>query len=286
MEFTTRTSSKASTVLEATSIKDSLGSGKDFQDILDPSQVSKRPRLDPLRCYLAFRRLIEPHWYRRFWQKDPWARFANGDAPVLGMNCNDEEAAMLGRLDEIPSAVTSEQTRLLYCLARRGSVCGDIVEIGSDQGKSTITLAWGAARSENPCDVHAVDPFLGGSVRTSSQRAELLRRNLREHRADNVVLHAMTSGDCRREWQTPVRFMFVDAAHDYLNSRFDFLAWKELIVPGGFLTAHDVDNYAHGPGTRKAFFDCVLRDPRFRLAYHMDNLAVAQRIVTGDGTPE
>jgi predicted O-methyltransferase YrrM len=264
--------------------KSALMRDEDPQTVVDPSQVSKRPRLDPLRCYLSFRRLIEPHWYRRFWQSDPWARFVSGDAPVFSSDCGDDESRMLEQLDEIPSAVTNEQAQVLYCLARQGSTSGDIVEIGSDLGKSTITLAWGAVGSDQPCNVHAVDPFLGGRTMTSSQREELLRRNLSAYGADNVVLHPVTSGEYRRQRQTPIRLVFVDAAHDYLNSSFDFLAWKTLIAPGGFLAAHDVDNYAYGPGTRKAFFDCVLRDPRFRLAYHIDNLAVAQRIATGDAS--
>jgi predicted O-methyltransferase YrrM len=269
---------EATIVLQRSIIENTFMKGQDLQNLLDPSQVSKRTRLDPLRCYLSFRRLIEPHWYRRFWQLDPWTRFVNGDATSFRTDCSHEESKILLELDEIESAVTAEQAAVLYCLARQAPSLGDIVEIGSDQGKSTITLALGAKRSEKPCDVHAVDPFLGGSVMTSSQREELLRSNLSAYRVDNVVLHPVTSGEYRRQRQTPIRLMFVDAAHDYLNSSFDFLAWKELIAPGGFLAAHDVDNYAYGPGTRNAFFDCVLQDPRFRLACHMDNLAVAQRI--------
>ena len=254
---------------------------QEFQSVLDPSQLSKRVRLDPLRCYVSVRRLIEPHWYRRFWQSDPWGRFAKDKVHGPRIECSNDEARTLQKLDEIPSAVTTEQTRVLYCLARQAPPSGEIVEIGSDQGKSTIALASGARRSEQPCDVHAVDPFLGGSTMTSAERAELLKRNLRAYDAENVVLHIMTSGEYRRERQSPIRLLFVDAAHDYLNSRFDFLAWKSLIVPGGFLAAHDVDNYPSGPGTRKAFLDCLLTDTEFRLAYHTDNLAVAQRIAGG-----
>lgn len=88
----------------------------------------------------------------------------------------------------------------------------------------------------------------------------------------------MFSGDYHRERQAPIRLVFVDAAHDYLNSRHDFLAWRELVSPGGFIAAHDVDNYSHGPGTRRAFMDCVLKDRRFQLVLHADNLAVAQRM--------
>lgn len=185
---------------------------------------------------------------------------------------------MLLALEDLPSAVNSDQTRVLYWLARNSAAAGDIVEIGSDQGKSTIALSWGASRNARPCDVHAVDPFLNGLALTGSERQNVFDGNLARFNAHNVRLHRMFGGDYRRERQTPVRVLFIDAAHDYLNSCYDFLAWRELVAPGGFLAAHDVDNYTHGPGTRKAFMDCVLKDRGFQLVLHADNLAVAQRI--------
>jgi predicted O-methyltransferase YrrM len=248
------------------------------QGLIDPAQVGRRNRLDPLRCYLSLRRALEPHWYRSFWQADPWKQFVNSETPLLKVDCDDEEKSMLLALDDIPSAVNSEQTQVLYWLARNCAAAGDIVEIGSDQGKSTIALSWGANRNAQPCDVHAVDPFLDGLEVTGSERQEVFDRNLARFKAGNVRLHRLFSGDYRREREMPLRMLFVDAAHDYLNSCYDFLAWRELVSPGGFLAAHDVDNYAHGPGTRRAFMDCVLKDRRFRLVLHADNLAVAQRI--------
>ena len=248
------------------------------QGLIDPAEVGKRNRLDPLRCYLSVRRALEPHWYRSFWQTDPWKQFINSATRLLKVACDDEEELMLDALNDIPSAVNSNQTQALYWLARNSAAAGDIVEIGSDQGKSTIALSWGASRNTRPGEVHAVDPFLGGVELTGPERQNLFERNLAKFNARNVRLHRLFSGDYRRQRETPVRVLFVDAAHDYFNSRYDFLAWRELISPGGFLAAHDVDNYTHGPGTRRAFMDCVLKDRRFQLVLHVDNLAVAQRI--------
>jgi predicted O-methyltransferase YrrM len=246
--------------------------------LIDPAQVGRRNRLDPLRCYLSLRRALEPHWYRSFWQTDPWKQFVSSAKPRLNVACNDDEQSMLHALDEIPSAVNADQTRVLYWLARNSAVAGDIVEIGSDQGKSTVALSWGASRSAHPCDVHAVDPFLDGLEISGAERQDLFDRNLARFSAHNVKLHRMFSGDYRRQRQAPLRVLFVDAAHDYFNSRYDFLAWRDLVSPGGFLAAHDVDNYTHGPGTRRAFMECVLKDRNFHLVLHSDNLAVAQRV--------
>jgi predicted O-methyltransferase YrrM len=247
------------------------------QGLIDPAQVSRRNRLDPLRCYLSVRRALEPHWYRRLWQADPWKLFVSSETSRLKIDCDDDEQSMLLALDDIPSAVNSDQARVLYWLARNSAAAGEIVEIGSDQGKSTVALSWGASRNARPCQVHAVDPFLDGFDLSGAERQAVFELNLAKFKVHNVTLHRMFSGDYRRERQAPVRVLFVDAAHDYLSSRYDFLAWRELISPGGFLAAHDVDNYAHGPGTRRAFVECVLKDPRFQLVLHVDNLAVAQR---------
>jgi predicted O-methyltransferase YrrM len=249
-----------------------------LQGLIDPAQVGRRNRLHPLRCYLSLRRAVEPHWYRSFWQEDPWKQFLSSETSALKIDCSADEQRMLLSLDEIPSAVNSAQTQVLYCLARDSTADGDIVEIGSDQGKSTIALSWGASRSSRPCDVHAVDPFTGGLELTGAERKDVFSRNLARFNAASTKLHRMFSGDYRRERQTPVRVLFVDAAHDYLNSRYDFLAWRELISPGGLLAAHDVDNYSHGPGTRRAFMDFVLKASGFRLVLHADNLAVAQKV--------
>lgn len=245
-----------------------------MKPLLDPWEVARRAPWSPLRAALALRRRFEPAWYRRGWQTDPWPAPAAGDwAPSA------EEAQALLRLESITgSAITAAQAAALLVLARSAPGPGAIVELGSDRGKSTIALAWGAQRSPQPCTVHAADPFVDTNPEHRRQRIALLTHHLALHGATNVSFHPLASGEFRAAWQGPLRLVFVDAAHDYFNSRFDFLAWKELLAPGGLLAAHDVDNPRWGAGTRHAFFDHVLRDPRFELVLHCDNLAAARRV--------
>lgn len=250
--------------------------------MVDPWEARKWHRLNPLRCYLTLRRFVEPYWYRATWASDPWRHFQNQTVFKCTVESDDEEAKSLLSLERIPSAVTSEQAKALFIFASLAPQTGDIVEIGSDRGKSTIALSWGAKRNLKPCLVHAVDPFPGGAMSSQFERVGILKNNLTEHNADNVILSVQSGGEYRRERSEPIRLLFVDAAHDYLNSCFDFMTWKPLVVPDGFIIAHDVDNYHWGPGTRKAFLDCILSDPDFRLSYHVDNMAVAQRITTLD----
>ncbi len=248
----------------------------DGHRLLDPWEIRKRHRLDPVRCYLTLRRFLEPYWYRMRWSADPWSGHLDGGA-LPSVEGSEHEVELLLSLEKIPSAVTAEQARALYHFARCAPADGEVVEIGSGMGKSTLALAWGSKRNRFPCVVHTVDPLPDMPDMPRHERFEVLTRTFQEYGGDNIVLHVRSSGEYRRESTAAIRLLFVDAAHDYLNSCFDLAAYKTLVVPGGFVIAHDVDNPWYGPGTRKAFIDCILYDRAFRLWHHMQNLAVAKK---------
>jgi hypothetical protein len=63
--------------------------------------------------------------------------------------------------------------------------------------------------------------------------------------------------------------MFIDAVHDYANTRFDIAAWRPLVVPGGIIALHDVDQPGFA-GTRRAAAELLSACPLFA---HVDNLA-------------
>jgi predicted O-methyltransferase YrrM len=243
--------------------------------LLDPWQVARSSLLNPLRWYVNLRRWIEPLWYRARWADDAWQNLQAAQRPPQLTPQQRDRLATLERI--APSFVTAEHAQILFTCARLAPPSGDVVELGSDKGKSTVALAWGAEASASPCEVHAADPFVDSNATHRQERMDLLRWHLVAFGATNAIFHPLSSGEYRAQRSAPVRLLFVDAAHDYLNSRFDFLAWKPLIVPGGFIAAHDVDNRRWAAGTRKAFFECILSDLEFTLFCHVDNLAVAQR---------
>jgi hypothetical protein len=59
-----------------------------------------------------------------------------------------------------PGMISIRRAMYLYWLSYAGSIRGDIVEIGSWQGRSTIALAQGCADGNNGV-VHAIDTFKG-----------------------------------------------------------------------------------------------------------------------------
>jgi predicted O-methyltransferase YrrM len=123
------------------------------------------------------------------------------------------------RWDHRPSA------RRLYELAARGPGEGDIVEIGSFIGNSTIFLA-----APGRDRVHAVDPHDDQSmtqVPGSSSTSEEFLSNLDAYGVrDRVEYHRETSARAAAAWDgSPVRLLFIDGLHTYEAVMADYHAW-------------------------------------------------------------
>jgi len=164
------------------------------------------------------------------------------------------------------TAVTPDQMAALLHFAKKAEALpGSIVEIGSYRGVTTSLLA---AQTERT--VHAVDPFrnYGGAEGDFA----IFRENTQDH--GNVVHLRDTSGAAAEHWSNgAICFVFVDAVHDYVNTRFDAAVWGERLSPGGYLAMHDVDN-ADFPGTRRASLEM---SKRMRLVCHVNDLVVLQK---------
>lgn len=127
---------------------------------------------------------------------------------------------------------------------------GDVVEVGSWEGRSTIALAAACA----PSLVHAVDTWLGSpgeiSADLAAERdvyAEFMA-NLRLAGAANVVPFRMGWRDYFARFRQPVRFLFIDATHSYEEVRDNVAAALPLMVPGGIMCGDD----QHHPPVRRA----------------------------------
>jgi predicted O-methyltransferase YrrM len=127
---------------------------------------------------------------------------------------------------------------------------GDIVEVGSWEGRSTIALA----NAVYPHTVHAVDTWQGSPGEISADLAA--ERDVLAQFHTNVA--AMTKGnvepfvgdwrDYFAEHRQPIKFMFVDACHTYDEVKDNIEAALPLLVSGGVLCGDDV----HHPPVRFA----------------------------------
>lgn len=150
---------------------------------------------------------------------------------------------MLPRFNE--DWFTPEQSYFVGWLASQSPKDGEIVEIGCWEGRSTISLAQSVA----PRIVHTVDHWQGNieeGLDHPSVTIEPFRDVFRtfEYHIEaltqgNVSIHRQDWREWIKDWNKPISFLHLDAAHDY-NSVFDCLeAIKPLLVQNAILCGDD-----------------------------------------------
>jgi len=166
------------------------------------------------------------------------------------------------------TAVTSQQMDLLkLAIERTLTLHQPLVEIGSYRGITTSHLA-----SITPNTVYAVDPYIGYGGWEDD--FTIFSENTSDFK--NIKFLRMTSGSAYQELrQQKLSFVFIDAVHDFGNTWFDFFSWSSLVVPGGLIAMHDVDDF---PGTHLAFRKIAARREKYKVWGYCPNLAVIQKL--------
>ncbi|MEZ0096081.1 class I SAM-dependent methyltransferase [Streptacidiphilus sp. EB129] len=149
-------------------------------------------------------------------------------------------------LADVPGWLTFRQAMALGRMAHEAGSKARILEIGSYQGRSTISLALGAAADAT---VVAVDPFLGNEVgpRASDLSQgmpdgdrEAFLANLARAGVTGKVTHLpLRSSDVPSVKATGARLVFIDGSHRFRDVAGDLRAASEWLLPGGRLAVHD-----------------------------------------------
>lgn len=141
---------------------------------------------------------------------------------------------------------------LLYKLAREVPAGGVIVEIGSYQGKSAITLGTGA--QEAGALVWTIDPHedlqVTEQTRYGMENHAALLENLTTYHLGAVVrVVALRSDEVARIWTRPIDLLWIDGSHEYMDVRRDFEQWSAFVKPDGKIAMHDTSG--HWPGVTR-----------------------------------
>src|SRR5262249_3224076 len=137
----------------------------------------------------------------------------------------------LEQASSIPGYTRPVELSLLYHLALLGQGPGEVVEIGSYLGRSTVVLARAVADRRGG-RVVAVDPHKGWGGSPRETDGEFLANVARAGVADHVELVKATSVEGARRWRgDPVRMLFIDATHSYEAVMEDVRAWAPFLAP-------------------------------------------------------
>lgn len=177
--------------------------------------------------------------------------------------------------------MTDGQARRLW-RAARSVATGQIVEIGSFRGRSTIVLAHAA---EPGVGVIAIDPHGGGDRGPQEISPDAIRgdadfdrfhANLRAAGVDDRVRHVRRpSSQALREVDGPLALLYVDGAHRYRPALDDLRRWGERVAPGGRMLIHDSFNAV---GVMLAQLRLLLVSDRWRYVGRSGSLAEYERV--------
>ncbi len=138
------------------------------------------------------------------------------------------------------------------------SLKGEIVEIGSFCGKSTIYLA------QSRSSVYAVDPHkgnVGDNQKYPSTRKQFLLNLKTAQVQDNVIPLIKTSTSAAQKWKKPIRTLFIDGLHDEKNAEMDFVLWSKHLVDNGIIAIHD--SFCHWCGSEKVAVNNIIRSKEY-----------------------
>jgi predicted O-methyltransferase YrrM len=158
-------------------------------------------------------------------------------------------ASALATVDGVDGWLSDAQARRLWRAAADAPDGGQIVEIGSFRGRSTIILARAA---EEGVAVVAIDPHGGGDRGPNEIRPDAARGDA-DHAAFSANLAAAgvaervrhvrrRSGDALGEVTGDIDVLYIDGAHRYAPAKDDIERWGDRVRPGGRLLIHDAFN--------------------------------------------
>lgn len=163
--------------------------------------------------------------------------------------------------------LTESQAEWLFAQAVDSTLSGNVVEIGSAWGRSSVCLGLGlrvaAIHNEVYSKVYCVDPHTGSEgFRNQLQDAakefsslDGFKRNVnRFDLQDYVIPIVASSEDAAKHWtHSPIKLLFIDGWHSFDAVCIDILGWVNFMVPNGIIVLHDY----HHAGVRNAIDYCM-----------------------------
>ena len=155
-------------------------------------------------------------------------------------------------IKNIPDVVfEGNQPEFLYNLNLSSTANGAVVEIGTNVGKSTISLAF-AQKRLNGGPIYAVDIYEHPKIKQNLQTAGI----------SNFVKRINSpSIKLAKKWKKPIKLLFIDGDHSYLGVKNDIKYWSPHLVEGGLLVLHDYPGHRKSMEVWRAVNKYLFRNP-------------------------
>lgn len=144
-------------------------------------------------------------------------------------------------IEPIPGFLKSpQQERWFFTTARKAPDHAVIVEIGSFQGRSTVSFGLGCLGSNK--HIYAIDLFEGDNdMYGSGDFQDQFMRNIRscgvEFHVTPIKQHSLKVA---ATWDKPIDVLFIDGSHEYEDVKADFEAFYPHVKKGGIIAFHDI----------------------------------------------
>jgi hypothetical protein len=182
------------------------------------------------------------------------------------------------RIRGVNGYLSEIEVRFLALLAACPTAEGEVLEIGSYQGKSTIVLAT-AGKLNGRTRVVAVDPLMyrpwQDPLRGQRDCFPELTSNLKNAGvADLVEFHQMRSQELAGKWNRKVRLLWIDGDHSYPGAKTDFDLFAPHLADGAIVALHDT--MKHDVGPLRVFGEDILLSNHFGAAGVCGSIGWAQ----------
>lgn len=148
-------------------------------------------------------------------------------------------------INDIEGRLQPDECLKLYILSKQAK--GNILEIGSLYGKSSVCLALGL---NEPHKVYTIDPHFEGSL------DEFLQNIKKANLEQRIVPFVMTSQEAFENCgmgNDVFSLIWIDGCHDYEWVKYDFEHWVTRLESDGIVAFHDF--VASHPGVVRTIFE-------------------------------
>ena len=206
---------------------------------------------------------------------DPYCHYNNINNKIIDID-------KLGQMSlAIPGMITPSAGKFLYILCYMQELQGDVVEIGSWQGRSSTFLARAVKESKNG-DFYAIDHFGGNFGKENLYEIEGSMDTLKENFNKNIdkfglsdivhLLDMVNTKAVKEIEDKTIRFLFIDGDHTKKGVQKDIQLFFPLLKKGSIVV---FDDYFEGfPGLIEAVDEIFEQYTFERVFYHRHTLVI------------